>query len=161
MMSTYASWAAVSAASGVLRSSTDLCAMASITVSITVAVMAGSRSGRSSSACARSDRSISCVNDLITNVPHQPGVWGLLLRLTGSTGRPRVIPIVRRRLKIDRAVMHGYLEALARRRDVAIITTSHGQALTSDVAAVVGDVARDLDPSAARRHRLAHRAMPE
>lgn len=93
------------------------------------------------------------MNDLITNVPHQPRAWGLVLRLTGSTGRPRVIPIVRRRLKIDRTVMHGYLQALALRRDVAIITTSHGQALTSDIAAVVGDVARDLDPSAVRRRR--------
>ncbi len=93
------------------------------------------------------------MNDLITNVPHQPGPWGLVLRLTGSTGRPRVIPIVRRRLKIDRAVMRGYLEALARRRDVAIITTSHGQALTSEVAAVVGAVAQDLAPSTARRRR--------
>jgi mannose-6-phosphate isomerase-like protein (cupin superfamily) len=82
------------------------------------------------------------MNDLITTVPHQPGLWGLVLRLTGSTGRPRVIPIVRRRLKIDRAVVRGYLEALARRREVAIITTSHGQALTSEVAAVVGAVAR-------------------
>lgn len=88
------------------------------------------------------------MNDLIINVPHQRGLWGLVLRLTGSTGRPRVIPIVRRRLKIDRAVMRDYLEALARRRDLAIITTSHGQALTSDVAATVAAVAHDLDPSA-------------
>src|ERR1043165_5255911 len=33
------------------------------------------------------------MNDLITNVPHQPGVWGLLLRLTGSSGGPRGLPI--------------------------------------------------------------------
>jgi hypothetical protein len=84
------------------------------------------------------------MNDLITNVPHQPGVWGLVLRLTGSSGRPRVIPIVRRRLKIDRTVVRDYLESLAARRDVTIITTSHGQALTSNIAATVMDVARDL-----------------
>jgi hypothetical protein len=94
------------------------------------------------------------MNDLITNVPHQPGLWGLVLRLTGSTGRPRVIPIVRRRLKIDRTVMRGYLEALARRRDVAIITTSHGQSLTSDIPAIVEQVARDLGPSASARSAM-------
>jgi hypothetical protein len=99
----------------------------------------------------RDGRVAVAMNDLITNVPHQRGAWGLLLRLTGSTGRPRVIPIVRRRLKIDRAVMRDYLEALARRRDVAIVTTSHGQALTSDLAAVVDDVARDLHPLPAQR----------
>lgn len=69
-----------------------------------------------------------------------------MLRLTGSSGRPRVIPIVRRRLKIDRAVMGDYLELLARRSDIAIVTTSHGRSLTSDAAAVIAEVARDLDP---------------
>jgi hypothetical protein len=103
----------------------------------------------------RDGRVALAMNDLITNVPHQPGLWGLVLRLTGSTGRPRVIPIIRRRFKMDRAVLRGYLEALAQRSDVAIITTSHGQALTSDVAATVREVARDLDPSgAARGQRL-------
>jgi hypothetical protein len=102
------------------------------------------------------------MNDLITNVPHQPGVWGVVLRLTGSSGRPRVIPIVRRRLKIDRAVMRQYLEALARRREVAIITTSHGRSLTSRIAATVTDVAQDLDPRAARRRasQLAAQSTP-
>jgi|GEM_PF-229779 len=95
----------------------------------------------------RDGRVALAMNDLITNVPHQRGLRGLLLRLTGSTGRPRVIPLVRRGLKIDRAVMHDYLLGLARRRDVAIITTSHGQALTDRISAVVAEVARELDPS--------------
>lgn len=84
------------------------------------------------------------MNDLITNVPHQPGLRGLLLRATGSSGRPRVIPIVRRRLKIERPVMRGYLEELARRRDVALLTTSHGDCVRSDVSTVIAAVARDL-----------------
>jgi hypothetical protein len=94
----------------------------------------------------RDGRVALAMNDLIINVPHQRGLWGLVLRLTGSTGRPRVIPIVRRRLKIDRAAIRGYLDALAQRRDVAIITTSHGQALTSEVAATIRAIAEDLHP---------------
>jgi hypothetical protein len=84
------------------------------------------------------------VNDLVTNVPHQPGLRGILLRITGSSGRPRVIPIVRRRLKIDREAMHRHLEELAARRDIAVLTTSHGACVTSDVSAVLASVARDL-----------------
>jgi hypothetical protein len=77
-------------------------------------------------------------------VPHQRGWWGLVLRFTGSTGRPRVISIVRRPLKIDRPVVREYLEALACRSDIALVTTSHGEALISNVADVVAAVARDL-----------------
>jgi hypothetical protein len=84
------------------------------------------------------------MNDLITNVPHQPGLRGLLLRITGSSGRPRVIPLVRRRLKIDKKVMRGYLEQLARRSDVAVLTTSHGESVCSRVSEVIAEVAREL-----------------
>jgi hypothetical protein len=84
------------------------------------------------------------MNDLVTNVPHQRGVRGLLLRITGSSGRPRVIPIVRRRLHIESAAIRRYLEALTRRPEVALITTSHGECIRSHVSDVIADVARDL-----------------
>jgi len=84
------------------------------------------------------------MNDLVTNVPHQPGLRGLLLRITGSSGRPRVIPIVRRRLKIDRAAIRQYLEELARRADVAVLTTSHGECVRSNASEVIAGVAHDL-----------------
>lgn len=100
----------------------------------------------------RDGRVALAMNDLITNVPHQRGLRGLLLRLTGSTGRPRVIPLVRRGLHVDRAVMHDYLAALARRRDLAILTTSHGRALTSEIPATLAAIARELAPP--RLHAL-------
>jgi hypothetical protein len=84
------------------------------------------------------------MNDLVTNVPHQRGLRGLLLRVTGSSGRPRVIPLVRRSLKIDKAAMRDYLEGLARRSDVALLTTSHGECVRSRVSEVIAAVARDL-----------------
>src|SRR5262249_41403047 len=108
----------------------------------------------------RDGRVALAMNDLIINVPHQPGLWGLVLRLTGSTGRPRVIPIVRRRLKIDRALMRDYLEGLARRPDVAIVTTSHGHALTSKIPDVLANIARDLHPEGAAGSR-AEKALLE
>jgi hypothetical protein len=84
------------------------------------------------------------MNDLISNVPHQPGFYGLILRLTGSTGRPRVIFLVRRQLRVQRASLKAYLEMLAARRDVAMVTTSHGNSLVTDVSTTLGAVAREL-----------------
>jgi mannose-6-phosphate isomerase-like protein (cupin superfamily) len=84
------------------------------------------------------------MNDLVTNVPHQPGFRGRLLRITGSSGRPRVIPLVRWRLKINKRVMCGYLEQLASRSDVALLTTSHGECVRARVSEVLAEVARDL-----------------
>lgn len=84
------------------------------------------------------------MNDLITNVPHQPGLYGLLLRLTRSTGRPRVIFFVRRGLRVQRPLVRKYIESLAARREVRIVTTSHGDCLVTDVAETLATVARSL-----------------
>lgn len=84
------------------------------------------------------------MNDLITNVPHQPGLYGLLLRLTGSTGRPRVIFFVRRDLRVRRPVVKRYIESLAARREIRIVTTSHGDCLVTDVHEALAAVARSL-----------------
>lgn len=84
------------------------------------------------------------MNDLITNVPHQPGIWGLLLRLTGSTGRPRVIYLVKRQLRVRRELLRPYIASLAERADIAMVTTSHGECLLSDVANTLRRIARAL-----------------
>jgi hypothetical protein len=84
------------------------------------------------------------MNDLITNVPHQPGFNGLLLRLTGSTGKPRVIYFVKRDLKVQREPLRAYIASLAERQDIAMVTTSHGECLLTDVAPTLARIARDL-----------------
>lgn len=84
------------------------------------------------------------MNDLITNVPHQKGLWGLLLRLTGSTGRPRVIYLVKRQLRVRRELLRPYIASLAERGDIAMVTTSHGECLLSDVAGTLSRIAGAL-----------------
>lgn len=84
------------------------------------------------------------MNDLITNVPHQPGLYGLLLRLTRSTGRPRVIYFVKRQLRVRPKRLRDYIASLANRQDVAMVTTSHGECLLTDVAQTLARVAQDL-----------------
>ncbi|HTC16909.1 MAG TPA: hypothetical protein VK695_13995 [Steroidobacteraceae bacterium] len=84
------------------------------------------------------------MNDLITNVPHQSGFYGLVLRLTRSSGKPRVIYFVRRQLRVQRQPLRAYIAALAQRRDIEIVTTSHGECLLTDVANTLSRVAQDL-----------------
>lgn len=85
------------------------------------------------------------MNDLITNVPHQSGFYGMLLRLTGSTGRPRVIPVVRRSLKVKRQILKEYLIELSRRNDISVLATSHGDCLVSCISETLRAVAADLE----------------
>ena len=84
------------------------------------------------------------MNDLITNVPHQTGFYGLLLRLTGSSGKPRVIYMVKRQLRVQREPLRTYIASLAERRDIAMVTTSHGECLVADVAKTLIRVAQKL-----------------
>lgn len=84
------------------------------------------------------------MNDLITNVPHQTGFHGLLLRLTGSTGKPRVIYMVKRQLRVQREPLRAYITSLAERPDIATVTTSHGECLVADVAEALLRVAQQL-----------------
>ncbi|GFZ87599.1 hypothetical protein [Dyella caseinilytica] len=84
------------------------------------------------------------MNDLITNVPHQPGLYGLLLRLTRSTGRPRVIFFVRRSLRVRRTLVKKYIESLVGREEITVVTTSHGDCLVKNIAQTLATVAQDL-----------------
>jgi hypothetical protein len=63
---------------------------------------------------------------------------------------------VRRSFKIERNEMRAYLLERAQRPEIALITTSHGQCVLSDVAAVLADVARDLEQSSLLLLRRPH-----
>jgi hypothetical protein len=84
------------------------------------------------------------MNDLITNVPHQRGFYGLLLRLTGSTGKPRVIFFVKKQLRVQAEPLRAYINSLAERRDIAMVTTSHGGCLLTDIPQTLARVAQDI-----------------
>lgn len=77
-------------------------------------------------------------------MPHQPGFYGLLLRLRGSTGKPRVIYLVKRALRVQREPLRAYIASLVERRDIAMVTTSHGEYLLTEIAKTLVDAARDL-----------------
>lgn len=84
------------------------------------------------------------VNDLITNVPHQPGIYGLILRMTASTGKPNVIPLVKFNLKVQGKPLKGFFQDLQKRYDLGVITTSHGNCITRNISKTLSEIAKNL-----------------
>lgn len=84
------------------------------------------------------------MNDLITNVPNQKGFNGFLLRITKSSGKPNVIPIVRKNLKLKKQPVKNFLKRLADREDIDLLTTSHGASITKDIPLTISRIVDGL-----------------
>jgi len=82
--------------------------------------------------------------DVLFNVPHQPGPGGLVLRLVGSSGGPKVTRIARLLAVRDRGALAADLEELAATPDLVRLLPSHGEDVTADAPGVLRRVARDL-----------------
>ena len=106
----------------------------------------GSRSGEAA-LLVRSgpDRRATLVfGDAVMNIPHRPGREGLLLRLLGSSGGPRVTLITRLFTVSDRRALAGHLERLAGTPHLVRLLPSHGDDVTADAAGALRGVARAL-----------------
>lgn len=82
--------------------------------------------------------------DLLFNVPDQPGLGGLLLRLMGSTGKFGISRLGRLMFLRDRAAFADWLERLAALPGLRILSMAHGHALTHDVPAALRKHAAEL-----------------
>jgi hypothetical protein len=84
-------------------------------------------------------------NDVLFNLPHQPGIGGLGLRLVGSSGGPRVTRIARTFIVKDRRSLARRFVALANGTpDLARIVVSHGDVIDREPVEVLGRVALTL-----------------
>jgi hypothetical protein len=83
-------------------------------------------------------------NDLIFNLAHGSGIGGLVFRLLGSTGGPRVTGIMKRLVVKDRPAFRDYLERLASEPLLRRIIVSHGAPITDSAASTLRDVASRL-----------------
>lgn len=83
-------------------------------------------------------------NDAVFNVPHQPGLGGLVLRLMGSSGGPRTTPLARLTLYDDKSAARRCLETLADTPQLVRIVPGHGDVVTANAAAVLRQVAKTL-----------------
>ncbi len=82
------------------------------------------------------------------NLPHLHGLEGRLLRLLGSTGKPRVTPVARLLSVSDRRRLAAHLARLAALPGLCRLVVSHGRNVEQDAAGALRAVARDLHPSA-------------
>jgi hypothetical protein len=85
------------------------------------------------------------VADLVTNVPHGPGVRGAIFRLVGFTGpEPRLPPPVRLRVVRDRAALRAQVERLAATPGLTRILVTHGAVVDRDPAGALRRAAASL-----------------
>lgn len=84
-------------------------------------------------------------NDLLFNMPHLPGVQGLVLRyVTASSGGPRIARIARIAMVRDKAAVRGALERLADTPGLARVIVSHHETIAADPARALRAVAATL-----------------
>ena len=83
-------------------------------------------------------------NDVLFNMPHQPGLQGWVLRLMGSSGGPRVTRFVRLVMVKDRRALRANLERLAETRDLRRIIVSHHEMINESASEVLRRVASRL-----------------
>ncbi len=69
-------------------------------------------------------------NDVVFNQEHLPGVEGLVFRLIGSSGGPKVTFIARTFLVKDRKALRAHLERLAAIPDLRRVVVMHGEMMT-------------------------------
>jgi hypothetical protein len=112
---------------------------------VSVVAVAGFRTGEGMAVVRSADRVSLVVADVVLNVPHAPGLRGLLFRLLGFTGdRPKLPAPVRLRVLRDRGALRAQLEELARTPGLARIVPSHGPIVDRDPGGVLREIAASL-----------------
>lgn len=83
-------------------------------------------------------------NDVVFNVPHQPGRRGLLLRLIGSSGGPKVTRLARMFIVKDKKAVRACIQRLAETPELARVIPGHGLVIDQDAPAVLKEVVARL-----------------
>jgi hypothetical protein len=112
---------------------------------VSVITAAGFKTGEGMALVRSGGRVSLLVADVVLNVPHGPGVAGLLFRLLGFTGdRPKLPLPVRLRVVGDRRALRAQLEELAPMPGLTRIVPSHGPVVDRDPAGVLREIAASL-----------------
>jgi hypothetical protein len=82
--------------------------------------------------------------DAVMNLPHLPGLEGLVLRLIGSTGGPRVTPLARWIAVRDRRALREHLLNLAETPGLVRVIPCHGGIVSRDPSGALRRVANRL-----------------
>lgn len=85
------------------------------------------------------------LNDAVFNMPHLPGLQGVVLRyLTASSGGPKLSRVARLFLVKDKQAFRAHLERLAAIPDLARIIVSHHETIEREPGRVLREVAATL-----------------
>lgn len=84
------------------------------------------------------------LNDVVFNLPHQRGFFGLVFRLLGSSGGPRVTRLTRWTMVKDRRALRAQLERLAGLENLKRIVIMHGRRIDQNPGPVLREVAGRL-----------------
>lgn len=109
-----------------------------------VVPLGGSRWGEAALVVRSAGRTSLLFADTVMNLPHRSGVDGLVLRLLGSSGGPKVTPVARLLTVRDAGALAADLERLARTVGLVRLVPSHGDVIGDDAAAVLRRVAARL-----------------
>jgi hypothetical protein len=93
---------------------------------------------------ARAGGTLCIPGDALFNVPRSPGFGGLVLRLVGSAGSPRVTPIARLFIVGDRARLRAEFLRLAAEAGLARIAPCHGKIVRERAPDVLREAATAL-----------------
>jgi hypothetical protein len=112
---------------------------------VAIVAVAGFKTGEGLAIVRSAGRVSLVVADVVLNVPHGPGLAGLLFRVLGMTGdRPRLPAPIRLRVLRDPGALRVQLEELARIPGLARIVPSHGPVVEGDPAQVLREIAKSL-----------------
>jgi len=84
------------------------------------------------------------VADAIFNLPHSGGCAGIIVRLIGSSGGPKVTPLAKRAMVKDKAAFTAHLRRLADLPGLTRVLPAHREPIEGDVAAVLRGIADRL-----------------
>lgn len=84
------------------------------------------------------------VNDVIFNIGELPGFSGLILRIMGSAGGPKVTWLGKRLAVDDRGALAAQLERLADTPNLVRILMAHGAPITENIPAALRHVIASL-----------------
>jgi hypothetical protein len=87
------------------------------------------------------DQTTLLFGDALFNLAHLPGALGLVLRLIGSTGGPRVSPLTKLVVVADRKLLAAQYRELASIRGLVRLIPGHGSNVEDQAPAVLRDVA--------------------
>jgi hypothetical protein len=83
-------------------------------------------------------------NDAVFNQAHLPGGFGFVYKLIGSSGGPRVTPLLKLAMVRDRGALRAQLERLAETPSLRRVIVAHGARVESESGAFLRQVAATL-----------------